>query len=48
MKKYLAPEMEMIVLQSADCITSSNGISVGDYEDPDQQDNLSFNTFFGS
>ena len=25
MKKYLAPEAEMIVLQSADCLTASFG-----------------------
>ena len=42
MKKYTTPEIEMIVLQSADCITFTSG----DYES--QQDTLDFGTFFGS
>ena len=43
MKKYIAPEMEMIVLQSADSITN---FSSGDYAT--QQDELNFSEFFGS
>ncbi len=36
MKKYMAPEAEAIVLQSADCLTTS----LGDYTK--QRDNLDF------
>ena len=42
MKKYTTPEIEMIVLQSADCITFNSG----DYNT--QKDELDFGTFFGS
>ena len=40
MKKYITPEIEMIVLQSADCITFTSG----DYAT--QQDELDFGSFF--
>ena len=43
MKKYTTPEIEMIVLQSADCITFTSG----DYTDINQQDELDFGSFFG-
>ena len=36
MKKYMTPEAEMIVLQTADCLTAS----LGNYNT--QQDNLDF------
>ena len=42
MKKYTTPEIEMIVLQSADCITFDSG----NYNDPLQQDSLNFDEFF--
>ena len=44
MKKYTTPEIEMIVLQSADCITFNSG----DYTNTNQLDTLDFGTFFGS
>ena len=42
MKKYNAPEIELIVLQSADCITFDSG-NYGT-----QMDELDFGAFFGS
>ena len=44
MKKYVNPEIEMIVLQSADCIT----LSVGSYDNAEQQDSVNFSTFWGA
>ncbi len=42
MKKYIAPEAEaMILLSAEDCLT----ISVGDYNNDKQWDNLDFGEF---
>ena len=42
MKKYVNPEIEMIVLQSADCIT----LSVADYST--DKDAVDFSEFWGA
>ena len=44
MKKYVNPEIEMIVLQSADCIT----LSLNEYSNPDKQDSVDFSEFWGA
>ena len=43
MKKYVNPALELIVLQSADCITLS---AVAD--DAELKDEVDFNSFWGS
>ena len=46
MRKYVNPEIELIVLQSADCITLSEG-SVSSDPDTDK-DVVNFSTFWGA
>ena len=45
MKKYVNPELELIVLQSADCITLS---AIEDDSDPNKKDEVGFNEFWGA